>query len=368
MKTILIIHPSLGLGGAEKIIAFLANGLSSTYDINLLLLENIPQTLEMDNSINIIIKDCYYNAPIMGKNLIRGLREFNKMTKQIMNTILEIKPDLVIAFELRTALSLSIIKRKMDVKILFSERADPYEHSKVWSYMLKKAYKLFDHVVFQTEAARRYYGDIVNEKCSIIANPAFKRNLTVADNYKYPKEYMFSAGRLQYRKGFDISIKAFCIIAEKFPDIDYLIFGQGEEKERLEKLIADYNMKDRIIIKDPINNIVDINKNARLFIMPSRSEGIPNILLEAIMESIPCVASDCSPGGARMLSDNGRYFRLAENNNPESLALEIEDALSNEKKTISMCMDARKSMLRFNADNILNEWLNILNNLLENTL
>ena len=59
---------------------------------------------------------------------------------------------------------------------------------------------------------------------------------------------------------------------------------------------------------------------ARLFVLPSRSEGIPNILIEAMMARIPTVSSDCSPGGARLLTSNGEVGLLAENNNIMSLA------------------------------------------------
>lgn len=368
MKKVLIIHPSLGIGGAEKIIAYLANGLSNKYFTELLLLRDEPNSLTVTSKVNCYYENVYSNNPIIGRHLINGIKDFKKLINAIEKKINETEPEIVVCFDLRVLLATYIVKKKKKFVLLFSERADPYENAIYWSVLLKHIYKRIDYIVFQTEAARRYYGNIVTGKCSIIANPAFKRNLTVTDIYDYQNPYIFSAGRLQYRKGFDISIKAFSLIANKFPNIDYLIFGCGEEKEKLERLIAEYNLKDRIHILPPINNVVDINKKAKLFVMPSRSEGIPNILLEAMMEGIPTVAADCSPGGARMLSDNGKYFRIAENNNPKSLANEIEDALINEEKTNSICLDAQKSIFRFEPNVILEKWIEVFEKVSEDKI
>lgn len=368
MTKVLIIHPSLGLGGAEKIIAFLANRLSKKYDTHLLLLKNELESIALETEVNCYYENVYNNNPILGWHLFDGIRDFERLINAIASKIDDISPEIVICFDLRVLLATYIVKKNRKFKMLFSERADPYENSKLWASILKRIYKKIDYVVFQTEAARDYYGDIVNGKCSVIANPAFKRNKQVTETYRHEKEYIFSAGRLQSRKGFDVAIEAFCALADKFPNIDYLIFGHGSEEEKLKNLIVNNNMQNRIFIKEPINNIVDINKSAKLFVMPSRSEGIPNILIEAMMEEIPCVATDCSPGGARMLSDNGKYFRLAQNDNPQSLSIEISAALSDIRKTNEMCLAARKSLHRFNPNLISDMWFAVLNMLQENIL
>lgn len=367
MKKVLIVHPSLGIGGAEKIIAFLTNVLSNGYETNLLLLKDVPLSLEIENSVNVIVRDCYFASPIISKHIFRGLRSFNNMTRQVEKIIQEINPVLVIAFELRTALSLSILKRKLGVKVLFSERADPYEHSFVWSYLLKKVYRIFDHIVFQTSGAKDYYGNIVENKSTIIPNPAIQRlnNHTNVDIELSAREkYIFSAGRFQKRKGFDLLIAAFAKIHEKQPEYKLRIYGDGQEKANYEKLIEDFGITGYVELLPRLNGVVEYNRNAMLFVLPSRSEGMPNILMEAMALGIPSVACDCSPGGARVISENGRYCLLAQNNNVESLAKELDFALSNLPLMKEMSKEAKNSMKRFDCLIIMNEWKSLIEKLI----
>lgn len=364
MKRILIIHPSLGLGGAEKIITFLTNGVSEKYDTHLLLLKDTAHSLEVSDGVKVHCENAYSDKPILGKDLFTGVAAFKCLVNTIKTKLEVIKPDLLICFDLRVLVASYFARKKTRTKILFSERADPYEHSKLWGAVLKYIYKRIEHVVFQTEAARDYYGKLVFEKNTVIANPAFQRTNALLDNYVYNRDYIFSAGRFQHRKGFDVSIRAFQLIADQFQNLDYLIFGSGAEKDNLQSLITELHLENRVFLKEPINHIVDINKKAKLFILPSRSEGIPNILIEAMMEGIPCVATDCSPGGARLLSDNGRYCRLAKNDDYQSLSVEMEQALLYQDKTSTMCAEAQESLKRFDAKVILGQWFGVINNLI----
>lgn len=109
-----------------------------------------------------------------------------------------------------------------------------------------------------------------------------------------------------------------------------------------------------------MNGVVEKNINACLFVLPSRSEGIPNILIEAMQAGIPSVAADCSPGGARMLSDSGKYCLLAQNDNADSLAQCIDYALSHEAEMTRMAKVAQESMTRFDKDAIADEWRGVV--------
>ena len=107
---------------------------------------------------------------------------------------------------------------------------------------------------------------------------------------------------MQYRKGFDLLISAFSEVSSSNPDTKMIIYGSGEEKEKLKRKISELSLDDKITLLPPIPNVIEKNRAARLFVLPSRSEGIPNILIEAMMARIPTVSSDCSPGGARSVS------------------------------------------------------------------
>ena len=358
--SILIIHRSVGLGGAEKIIAFLANSLSEEHKVDLMLLESQEKTLEINPRVNIIQTNCYFDKPIISVHAIRGFIEFRSMIKEIDKVICYTKPNVIICFDLRIILALQFVSTQ-GAKLLFSERADPYDNPRYWQRILKTIYRRVDYIVFQTVGAMDFYGDIVKNKCCIIPNPAQLRTSpqVIRDNSNIQK-YIFSAGRFQYRKGFDLLIDAFSIIAGSISDFELKIYGDGEKKEELIELIRKYKLENRVSLIEPINAVVENNSQAALFVLPSRSEGIPNIMIEAMAMGIPVVATDCSPGGAKLLSANGQYALIAENDNASSLAEKIMYALKHYDETIELSYQAFRSLNRFDPSSITEKWKSVI--------
>ena len=358
-KRILFVHPSLGLGGAEKIIAFLANSFSNEYNVSFLTLKESHETLKLNDNINVICRPSYSEIPIVGKQMVSGLRSLYKMGWIIKDVVKSVAADIVVCFDLRVLLAMNVVRN--NAKILFSERADPYENPKYWQILLKQFYRRVSMIVFQTEEARLFYGNVVKDKSEIIPNPALLRtDANIVRNSACIEEYIFAAGRLQRRKGFDLLIYAFIEIGDKFPDVKLKLYGDGEEMELLLGIIRDHGYEDRIEILPPVNGVIEKNVNARLFVIPSRSEGIPNILIEAMVAGIPSVATDCSPGGAKLISDKGKYCLLARNDDVESLSEKITFALSHPQIMEEYAVKAKSSMNRFDKDLIANSWKSVL--------
>lgn len=358
---ILIIHPSLSTGGAEKIMAFLANILADKYRVQMMLLKKNEVTLPIDEKVEVIVKESYSELPIIGKRLLAGLKALGYMTTCIQNQINLFKPNLVICFDLRVLLATSkALKKKKDM-ILFSERADPYENTKYWQHILKYLYRKLGFIVFQTSGAQQFYGEKIKEKSCVILNPALSRDLCFKQEIGIKREnYIFAAGRFQYRKGFDLLISAFAKVASISPDTKLMIFGSGDEEATLRRRIEELSLRDRITIEPPIPGVVEKNKAARLFVLPSRSEGIPNILIEAMLARIPTVSADCSPGGARLLTSDGELGLLAKNDSIESLAEKMEYALRNPQEMEKMAIKAAESMKKYEPEKIAEEWKDVI--------
>ncbi|WP_105618956.1 glycosyltransferase [Vallitalea okinawensis] len=360
-KRILIIHPSLGSGGAEKIIAFVSNCLIKEYSVTLLLLQKNRRTLPVDANIAVIETECYSTLPIISKQVIRGFKDTNKLISEIKYQVKSVKPDLLICFDLRVLLASRIAMANKSNQILFSERADPYENPRYWQFLLRRIYKKIGYVVFQTKEARNYYGGIVDSKSTVIPNPALSRNLETSSlNIVNRESYIFTAGRFQHRKGFDILIQAFAEMIKFEAKYRLKIYGEGEEKESLNKLVLENGIEDKVEILPPVSGVIEKNNNAELFVLPSRSEGIPNIMIEAMMAEIPCIASDCSPGGAKLLSENGQVCLLANNDDYKSLAEKLVYAARNKSNMENMAKKAKKSLSRFDAEKIAGEWRNVV--------
>lgn len=101
-------------------------------------------------------------------------------------------------------------------------------------------------------------------------------------------------GRLEERKRVIDLIDAWSKIEKHYPDHDLLIVGDGEEKESCQKLCYRLNIQNRVIFQRATNSVESFLRISSLFVLPSRLEGLPNIMLEAMATAVPILASDIS--------------------------------------------------------------------------
>ena len=107
---------------------------------------------------------------------------------------------------------------------------------------------------------------------------------------------LLSVGRLTKQKGFDQLISHFATLARSHANWDLIILGEGEERTALEAQIADADLTQRIKLPGRVNNVSEWYADADLFVMSSRFEGSPNVLLEAMAHGVPAVSFDCPTG------------------------------------------------------------------------
>lgn len=136
--------------------------------------------------------------------------------------------------------------------------------------------------------------------------------------------FICAIGSLRWVKGFDLLLSAFARLSDA--SLHLVILGEGPLRGELEKQSQVLGIEQRVhlpgFVKDPVNII----KQADLFVLSSRWEGFPNVLLEALSTGVPIVAADCD-GAPRSMLENGRYGLLVEPENIAALAQGIESAL-----------------------------------------
>lgn len=136
----------------------------------------------------------------------------------------------------------------------------------------------------------------------------------------------FAAGSLNPWKGFADAIAAIAILRDRGFDVRLLILGEGPQREELETLIEARNLSERVRLAGHVDNVLKYFARGDLFILSSHVEGLPNVLVEAMMCGLPVVATDC-PTGPREVLQSGRFGTLVKVGDPASLADGIERAL-----------------------------------------
>lgn len=122
---------------------------------------------------------------------------------------------------------------------------------------------------------------------------------------------VIAAGRLSNQKGFDRLVPAFAKVAEKFPDWQLHIYGTGPDKRKLRRAIREADVGENVILKGLVPGLEEEFRNASIYAMSSRYEGLPMVLLEAMSQGLPIVSFDCPEGPRQLITDdvNGLLVR-----------------------------------------------------------
>jgi glycosyltransferase involved in cell wall biosynthesis len=136
-----------------------------------------------------------------------------------------------------------------------------------------------------------------------------------------------TVGRLTYQKGQDLLIEAVAGLPPEM-NVKLAIIGEGELESKLKNMVKKANLSDRVLFMGWQKNPFKYIKAGSLFVLPSRWEGFPNALVEAMACGSPVVAANCPSGPAEIL-ENDRWGLLAETENSKSLADKIRYMLEN---------------------------------------
>lgn len=180
------------------------------------------------------------------------------------------------------------------------------EHMNLGSYheavreQIGRHYGRFDVITVLTETSRREYHDLVP------GTPVARiPNAVHMDQRKHSDQSdptVIAVGRLVPQKGFDMLIPAFAAIASRHPEWKLRIFGTGPSKERLQALIDEAGVGDRITLMGRSNRIHEELAKASVYALSSRIEGLPMAMIEAMGHALPIVAFDCPTGPADVLT------------------------------------------------------------------
>mgnify|MGYP000976915002 CR=1 FL=1 len=354
VKTILFIISSLGGGGAERVVSELANYFSKEdIMVSILLISNDNVNYEIGENVKII----YGSNQIDGKNRIS---DFFSRVNLISKYVKLIQPDITISFlstiNIYSCLALGFSKNKLIV----SERNDPKRSpaQKIKRLVRNIVYYLSDGYVFQTDEAKNYFSSKIKNKGVVIVNP-IKPDLP--DVYKGDRtKKIVAVGRLEEQKNYSLFIKAFKLIADDFKDYKVEIYGEGQERNKLEKLICELNLNSRVLLMGRHNDVHERIKDASLYVLSSHYEGMPNALMEALALGLPCIATNCSGGGPKTLITNGVNGILVPNNDEESLSKQMAFVLQNNQVGISLSKKASLVRDDFSIDIIGVQWLDYI--------
>lgn len=374
-KIVLIQHTAFinGRGGTEKICSFLANHFCSLgYDVEVATNENIQgkEVYPLNNKIKLVniyspdIKQINLN-PIYsykGKNPFLWLKyKFQKkkakfLNKTILNKVggedelykfnlrqrakawkkyIEItNPDLIITMSIGSLLEITF-ENEYDIPIINSTNGRPdydytdllWHRSKIDIFHLKESYKKLTAIQILFDNYKDFLPETFRGNIKVIGNPAPKVEDKITPPNKERKIIIHIASLQISCKQQDVAIRIFSKNARKYPEWDLHFWGEGNDYLYLKELIEKEDLSNRIFLHGFTDSPLQKLQEADIFIFPSKYEGFPLALMEAMSTGLPVIGfTDCSGVNQLVQHQENGYLANNESEMEEYLIQLMEDS------------------------------------------
>ena len=197
----------------------------------------------------------------------------------------------------------------------------------------------------------------MQRKSVVISNPIINVKEEFFYNVAEAEKVIAFAGRFEtVQKRQDIMLEVMKLVLEKHADYKLAFYGDGKDEDDIKMLASKIVIEDNVEFKGVSDNLVKDISKCEIYVLTSDYEGIPNTLLEAMTIGMPCVSTDCSPGGARMLIDNGINGTLVPCGDVTAIADAINFYIENKDIAEKHGKEAVKIKDKFSYDGIMEKW------------
>lgn len=336
MKICFVISNLRG-GGAERVISVLSSHFADFYDTSLVYFEQEKPFYELNPKINLISLKTPKNR------ILKILYKIFKIRK------ISAKHDIIISFMDTTNILVLFSCAFLGKKIFISEHSSCDAIGFKLGLLRRIFYPFSDGLSVLSKQDFEYFNFVKNK--AIIYNPfAFYKEFSEQENFNKENLIIF-VGRLEDIKGCDIFLNALKIADLK--DFRVEILGNGSKRIELESLAKSLNVNVKFL--GSIKDIQNFYKRAKIIVSSSKSEGLPNVLIESIFYK--CLRVATPTNGAKELINDGVDGFLSKDFSPNELAKSIQKAINCDEK---ISQNAYKNIANFKLENIYHKWLDLI--------
>jgi GalNAc-alpha-(1->4)-GalNAc-alpha-(1->3)-diNAcBac-PP-undecaprenol alpha-1,4-N-acetyl-D-galactosaminyltransferase len=288
-------------------------------------------------------------------NLLRARRAV-----KFRRLVASLRPDVVIGFQHGAYLFAEVSLLGLDVPVILAERNAPdrFDHTSEGRYrrIVCQSMRPAAAITVQCESYVPRYPSYLRTRMVVIPNPVYK-----ADGFARPADEkasrtLLSVGRLSFQKNQAAMIEAFALIAERFPEWRLRIVGDGEDRPALEALIEKQGIQRRVSMDGTTPDVSAEYQAADLFCLPSRWEGFPNTLAEAMAHGLPAVAYKQCAGADELIRHGTSGFLADGNGDPATLASMLAALMGRAEVRGDMGARAIKLVSKYDPEGVYDRW------------
>ena len=351
MHLVLLIS-SLNSGGAQRILSRMANYWAHQGHRVSLITFSSSKELPF-YSLNPAIKLIQLDQMNGDSSIFTRFKNQVKRVFYLRRILKKLKPHLLVSFIDIMNITALIATLGLKIPVIVSERTHPAYHHIPFLYRKLRLlfYPKAAYVIVQTQDAGAYFKGLKNIR--VLPNAVTKPSVTKNAFNPFPAR-LVSVGRLCPFKGFDMLIEAFSCLLKEYPSLTLEIYGDGAEREKLEERVALLQLEKHVYLRGVVKDIQSVLRQADLFIFPSRYEGFPNALCEAMAIGLPVIASDCS-GNREIVQDrkNGRSFPSGD---IQALICITRELLNDSEQCLRLGNEAKTICSKFSQEKIFGLW------------
>lgn len=359
MKKCLLLIPRMGNGGAERVMATIANNLCMENEVQIVTMTDAESFYALDERVKITGLGQNVNRKnkltLMWSMAVGGIKTFFALKKKIKKE----KPDVVLSF-LQSANMMAILLKMFGGKfrLVVSERCDPSERGFGNRFFEKHFYRKADVTVCQSKKVMEFFKEKDRAKMTVIPNPIAAS--AIPERFEGERRHtVVGVGRLSEQKNFEMLIRAFSALPEQFSDYTLEIYGGGPLEEKLRGLIEELGLFERAKLMGVRKNVMHYIADVALYVMSSNYEGFPNALAEAMATGLPVISTNFSTGVAKDIvkAENGIVISVGDK---DALIAAMKKMLSEQEKWEQMSLENRKLLDTLSEKKVMEMWVQAL--------
>ena len=362
-KEIIIFMPSINVGGVEKNFFLITNYLSTKFNK----ISVISLSKECKKKLKPGIKFISINNSLM--NYLGRRTKFIVCLLLLIKRIFLNKDTTVFCFQ--GLAYCTVLCKIFSTKIVIRSNSSPsgWSQNILKKILYRIIYNMADKIIvnsidFQKELKKKFN---LNSQC--IYNPLNKKEIIKKSKEKIKIKFykkndfkIISVARFSEQKDHFCLIKSINLLKKKYKNIKVLLIGSGEKKQKIKNLIDMLKLNKHFKLLDFKKNPYPYIKKSDIFVLSTKFEGLPNVLLEAITLNKLVISSNCPTGPSEIL-DNGNGGLLFKVKDHKQLSQKIIFAIKNKKKCAKKILFAKKRLQRFDFSKNLLKYFDVLNNI-----